>query len=255
MKIAILGAGAFGTALGGVLADNGYDIDYYDPKIEKENFSNVIKGAKYILLASPSEAVPHLLPHIPKSVPLIIATKGLFGNKQFSAFKDCMVISGPGFADDIKQGKQTYFTITDDRLLELFKADYIEFDKTTDVNGVLMCGALKNIYAIQAGYLGLKRDTLAWKEYIVNAVGEMKSILALNGAEASTVDSYCGISDLELTCGYPSRNFEYGDLLRQDTNYKPQKTVEGLSALKKVKRGDINVPDDAFIMKDLMERL
>ena len=38
MKIAILGAGAFGTALGGILADNGYDIDYYDPKIEKENF-------------------------------------------------------------------------------------------------------------------------------------------------------------------------------------------------------------------------
>ena len=83
----------------------------------------------------------------------------------------------------------------------------------------------------------------------------MKSILALNSAEASTVDLYCGISDLELTCGYPSRNYEYGDLLRQDINYKPQKTVEGLSALKRVKRGDINVPDDAFIMKDLMERL
>lgn len=255
MKIAILGAGAFGTALGGILADNGYDIDYYDPKIEKENFSSVIEGAKYILLVSPSEAVPHLLPHIPKSVPLIIATKGLFGNKQFLAFKDYMAVSGPGFADDIKQGKKTYFTITDERLLELFKADYIEFDKTTDVNGVLMCGALKNIYAIQAGYLGLKRDTLAWKEYIVNAAGEMKSILALNSAEASTVDLYCGISDLELTCGYPSRNYEYGDLLRQDINYKPQKTVEGLSALKRVKRGDINVPDDAFIMKDLMERL
>ena len=31
MKIAVLGAGAFGTALGGILADNGYDVDFYDP--------------------------------------------------------------------------------------------------------------------------------------------------------------------------------------------------------------------------------
>ena len=33
MKIAILGAGAFGTALGGILANKGYDVDYYDSKI------------------------------------------------------------------------------------------------------------------------------------------------------------------------------------------------------------------------------
>ena len=255
MKIAILGAGAFGTALGGILADNGYDIDYYDPKIEKENLSNVLDGAKYIILVSPSEAVSHLLPHLPKNVPLVIATKGLLGNKQFLQFKDYSVISGPGFADDIKQGKETYFTITDDRLEELFKAGYIEFDKTSDVNGVLMCGALKNVYAIQAGYLGLERDTLAWKKYIVSAVSEIRSILSLNYAEADTVSLYCGISDLELTCGYPSRNFEFGDLLRQDASYQPQKTVEGLSALKKIKRGEIKVPEDAFILKDLIERL
>ena len=48
MKIAILGAGAFGTALGGILADNGYDIDYYDPKIEKESLSQVLENAKII---------------------------------------------------------------------------------------------------------------------------------------------------------------------------------------------------------------
>ena len=38
MKIAILGAGAFGTALGGILADKGYDIDYYDSRVETENW-------------------------------------------------------------------------------------------------------------------------------------------------------------------------------------------------------------------------
>ena len=254
MKIAILGAGAFGTALGGILADNGYDIDYYDSKIEKDNLSSVMNGAEYILLVVPSDATPYLLPHIPKDIPLIIATKGLLGDKQFSKFKDYMVISGPGFADDIKVGKSTYFTVTDKRLKDLFGADYIRFDETDDINGVLICGALKNVYAIQAGYLGLERDTLAWKEYIVSAVNEIREILVLNGSEANTVSLFCGIADLELTCGYPSRNFEYGDLLRQRPHYKPEKTVEGLAAMKRIKRGELKVPDDAVILKSMLER-
>ena len=254
MKIAILGAGAFGTALGGILADNGYDIDYYDPKFEKENLSSVLDGAAYILLASPSSAAPYLLPHLPKDVPMIIATKGFLNDKQFLTFDDYMVISGPGFADDIKAGKNTYFTITDKKLKDLFGADYISFDYTNDTCGVLMCGALKNIYAIQAGILGLKRNSLSWKEYIINASSEIKTILSFNGASEKTMDLYCGIFDLELTCGYPSRNYEYGDLLRRDNSYIPVKTVEGLAALKRIKRGEIKVPDDAFIIKNLMER-
>ncbi|MBR2998668.1 glycerol-3-phosphate dehydrogenase, partial [Candidatus Saccharibacteria bacterium] len=63
MKIAILGAGAFGTALGGVLADNGYDIDYYDVYKEKERLSDAVKEAKFILLSVPSVVTPHMLPH------------------------------------------------------------------------------------------------------------------------------------------------------------------------------------------------
>ena len=42
MKIAILGAGAFGTALGGILANKGLDIDYYDSKFEREKLSDVL---------------------------------------------------------------------------------------------------------------------------------------------------------------------------------------------------------------------
>ena len=254
MKIAILGAGAFGTALGGILADNGYDIDYYDSKIEKENMASVMDGSEYILLVTPSDTAPYLLPYVPKNIPLIIATKGLLGDKHFSEFDDYMVISGPGFADDIKAGKSTCFTVTNTRRKKLFEADYIRFDETDDVNGVLMCGALKNVYAIQAGYLGLERDTLNWKEYIVSAANEMREVLALNGADPDTVSLFCGIADLELTCGYPSRNFEYGDLLRKNSHYKPEKTVEGLAALKRIKRGELKVPDGATILKDMLER-
>ena len=63
MKIAVLGAGAFGTALGGILADKGYDIDYYDSRLEREKLSDVLADAKYIVLCVPSKAAPYLLPY------------------------------------------------------------------------------------------------------------------------------------------------------------------------------------------------
>ena len=51
MKIAILGAGAFGTALGGILAEKAYDIDYYDSRIERERLSDVIADSKFVVLS------------------------------------------------------------------------------------------------------------------------------------------------------------------------------------------------------------
>ena len=253
MKIAILGAGAFGTTLGGILADNGYDIDYYDPKIEKENLVEVLGGAKIILLVAPSFAVPYLLPHLPKDIPLIIATKGLLNCNLFDKFKDIMVLSGPGFADDIKSGEKTYLTSTDPRVDKLFAADFIEFDHTNDEKGVLMCGALKNIYAILAGLNNLKKDSELWREFIDTVSDEMRDVLAANGADPKTVVLYCGIGDLELTCDMPSRNYQYGQEFRKNPKAKPDKTVEGLTALAKIKRGEIILPDTAVKLKELME--
>lgn len=254
MKIAIIGAGAFGTALGGILADKGYDIDYYDPRIEKENLAKVLDGSKYVLLAVPSAAVPHVLPYLPEQIPLIVATKGILSDKTFAKFKDYMVLSGPGFADDIKAGKNTKLTATDQRVIELFGTDYLSFDYTDDEKGVLMCGALKNVYAILAGLLGLKRESEAWQQFVAEVLEEMRSILAYNGADAKTADLVCGIGDLKLTCGYPSRNYEFGDLLRGNPNYQPEKTVEGISALKKIKRGEIILPDNLPRLAELIRR-
>lgn len=254
MKIAIIGAGAFGTALGGVLADNGYDIDYYDSCSRDERLCDVLENAKFILLAVPSNSVPYVLPHLPNNIPLIVTTKGIFSKKVFDGFSDVMVLSGAGFAEGIKSHEPTFFTITDRRLEELFKADYLSFDYTDDVDGVLLCGSLKNIYAIEAGILNLKRDSKEWVVFIDEVSKEMKNILTLNGAKSDTVDLYCGVSDLKLTCGYPSRNYEYGEKYRVDHSYKPEKTVEGLSAIKKISQLSIKIPNDAVIIRRIMER-
>ena len=253
MKIAVLGAGAFGTALGGILADKGYDIDYYDSKVEQEKLADVLAGAKYIVLCVPSKAVPHLLPYLPKVKPLIVATKGILSDKTFDEFKGYMVLSGPGFADDIKAGKQTKLTATDKRIIELFGTDYLTFDSTEDKRGVLMCGALKNVYAIMAGLKGLEPDTVEHEKYLTEVSEEMQALLSANGASPDTVNLVCGKGDLRITCAYPSRNYEFGRILRENPEAQPEKTVEGVSALKRIKRGEIKVPETTTILRELMK--
>ena len=253
MKIAILGAGAFGTALGGILAEKAFDIDYYDTRIEQEKLSDVIEGSDYILVAVPSKSVPYVLPYLPKNIPLIIATKGILSSQTFRDFKDYMVLSGPGFADDIKAGKDTKLTASDKRVIKLFTTDYLTFDYSDDDNGVLMCGALKNVYAIEAGLRNLKRVSKEWNEYIIDVCKEMKLILKANGANQKTVDLVCGIGDLKLTCGYPSRNYEFGDKRRKNPKYRPEKTVEGFSALKRIMRREIVIPEGCPIMNQIIE--
>ena len=253
MKIAILGAGAFGTALGGILANKGYDIDYYDSKLEKEKLSDVLDKVAYMVLAVPSQAAPYLLPYLPKNKPLIVATKGFLDTHNFEDFTDYMVLSGPGFAVDIKAGKETHLTATDDRVIELFETDFLTFDFTHDRKGVLMCGALKNIYAILAGLLDLKAGTDLHEQYLTEVAEEMKALLSFNGGEAETVELACGKGDLRLTCDHPSRNYEFGQILRENPKARPEKTVEGLTALFKIKRGEIKVPDTAIKLKGLMK--
>ena len=253
MKIAVLGAGAFGTALGGVLADNGYDVDYYDPQIECEKLSDVVDGAKCIVMCVPSTAAPHVLPHLPHDIPLIVATKGILCDDMFDGFSDYMVLSGPGFAADIKMAKPTKLTATDDRIVELFGNEFLSFDRTSDRRGVLMCGALKNIYAILAGYLELEPGTKAHEEFLTEVAEEMQALLSANGADPNTVNLVCGKGDLRLTCDYPSRNYAYGRKLRREPGCVPNNTVEGLLTLKRIARGEIKVPDEAKYLHKIME--
>lgn len=252
MKVAILGAGVYGTALGGVLVEKGYSVDYHDPFLSSRTLSEVLEKAKMILMVVPSSAVERLLKELPKDLPLIVATKGIMNNEIFQDFKDVMILSGPGFADDIKAHKLTCLTVTDKRLIEMFGVDYLRFDETSDCKGVLMCGALKNVYAILAGYLNLSSDTPERTIFIDEATHEMGLILKANGAQAETAKLYCGRDDLELSCSEKSRNFEFGTKLKLNSKYQPEKTVEGLSVLERIQQGEIVIPAEAAHLKQLM---
>ncbi|MDO5451827.1 MAG: hypothetical protein Q4F56_01940 [Candidatus Saccharibacteria bacterium] len=251
MKIAMLGAGAYGAALGEVLVDNGYTVQYYDALTRQETLAEVLAGAEMMVLCVPSQAVPHLLPHLPKDLPMIVATKGILSDQPLAEFKDVMVLSGPGYADDIKAHKETHLTVTDGRIIKMFGTDYLDFDVTEDVRGVLMCGALKNVYAILAGLKALQPGTDEHQQFLDAAAGEMQTILAANGADPATVNCNCGRGDLKITCYYPSRNYEFGQKLWENPDYQPEKTVEGLSALKRIRRGEIELPENLPLLEEL----
>ncbi len=242
MKIAIMGAGAYGTALGNILTENGHMVKYYDPFVLETTLNEALDGAEMVLEVVPSMALVDTLKQLPKDKPLVVATKGILSDEIFNGFKKVMVLSGPGFADEIKARKETCLTLTDKTLEGLFKADYMRFDYTTDVKGVLMCGALKNVYAILAGYLGLLPGGEDYELFISEVLEEMRTLLSANGAQPQTVDLYCGIGDLRLTCDTPSRNYQYGLNLRDGGALPNNTTVEGLTALQSIRDGAIKVP-------------
>ena len=131
----------------------------------------------------------------------------------------------------------------------------MKFDTTNDKLGVLMCGALKNVYAIKAGLLKLKPNSKKKEDYIYDVVKEMALILDENLADLKTIKLACGMKDLILTCGINSRNYRFGVEYSMDSNCKTDQTVEGLSALRRIKRGDIIVPEKAVILREILKEL
>ena len=254
LKIAILGAGAYGMALGGVLAENEHQISYYDPMKFNISLDDALKRADAMLLAVPSNAVIELIKLLPKTRPLIVATKGFLSKEIFNEFDELMIISGPGFAEDIAKHRPTKLTTTDMRVINWMSTDYLTFDITSDVDGVLMCGALKNVYAILAGMRKLVPGFPEWKDYLKIAAEEMCMILEANGASPKTVALACGVGDLAATCTPKSRNFQYGEALARGTQSVSNDTLEGVETLKRIRDGGLKIPDDAVNLKEILEK-
>lgn len=241
MKITIFGAGAFGTALGKILEEKGHTLEYYDPvKYPEKGLTSTIEGSEAYLLAVPSAAAPKVLLFIPHDKPLICASKGFLTTASFKPFAKFSVLSGGAFAADLDKKAPCVLTATDPFIKQLFETDWLKFDETADKTGVLICGALKNIYAIGSGYWGLKYGTQDFDDFINSALTEMKIILQTNGADPRTVDLSCGLRDLVVTCASPtSRNYDFGVKLKNDPELgvKLQKgqvkmgTIEGVGTI------------------------
>ena len=262
MNITIFGAGAYGTALGETLTDNGHVVSYYDPiKYPEQSLYSVTSSAEVNILATPSNAIDKLVLFIPYEKPLICATKGFVSLQKFKDFRQFSVLSGAAFAANLIAKKPTVLTATSDIAAQIFANNWLTIERTNDTLGVLLCGSLKNIYAIGSGFRNLTPDMSEFTDYIRIAQSEIRLLLAANGADPSTFNLSCGLNDLILTCASAnSRNYRLGQQFRQDPNYAVQletgvarlsDTTEGYNALLALSTSGLQIPPEITLLREI----
>jgi len=129
--------------------------------------------------------------------------------------------SGPSFALEVAQGQPTAVTVAFDdpaiaaRIQTEFSSETLRLYTSTDVTGVELGGALKNVIAIAAGVaagVGLGHNTAA--ALITRGIAEITRLAVACGGRRETLAGLSGVGDLVLTCtGSLSRNRTVGQEL------------------------------------------
>lgn len=258
MKITFLGAGVFGTALAKIAEDNGHEIRFYDPyKYPEKTLSDTTNGSDLNIFTAPSSAADDILPNLDKDTPLICASKGFLSQKPFSDFKDFSALGGAGFAKDIKETEKVTFTTSSETAENIFSTENTHIEYTTDTLGIMLCGALKNIFAIGAGLYGETSSPAAPMSYLESAISEMQKILESNNANPETLRLSCGAADLVLSCTEKSRNFRFGRALKNgDFHPEENVTIEGLLVIESLnKYPNFIIPDSANLITDIINAI
>jgi glycerol-3-phosphate dehydrogenase (NAD(P)+) len=130
-------------------------------------------------------------------------------------------LSGPSFAYEVAQGQPTAVTVAYDdpaiaaRVRQEFSSESLRLYTSTDVPGVELGGALKNVIAIAAGItagVGLGYNSTA--ALITRGIAEITRLAVACGGRRETLAGLSGMGDLVLTCtGSLSRNRTVGQAL------------------------------------------
>src|SRR5271155_300541 len=207
-------------------------------------------AADAILIATPAQnlraATTVLAPHLSDATPLVACAKGIErGTHKFmtgviaeaAPSARAAILSGPGFADDVARGLPTAVTLaaSDEELAKnlvqaLGSATFRPYH-TTDVRGVEIGGAAKNVLAIAAGIaVGKKLGASAQAALITRGFSELARFGRAFGARGETLAGLSGLGDLILTCSTPqSRNFALGQALGRGEAAPRGKLAEGAS--------------------------
>jgi glycerol-3-phosphate dehydrogenase (NAD(P)+) len=204
--------------------------------------------ADILLIATPAqnlrEAVTALASHIGKAKPVIACAKGIErGSHQFMTEVIAeaapaaipAILSGPSFADDVARGFPTAVTLAakDEQLagslVQALGSSTFRPYHTTDVRGVEIGGAAKNVLAIAAGIVvGRKLGASAQAALTTRGFSELARFGRACGARTETLVGLSGLGDLILTCSsLQSRNFALGLALGRGEQPARGKLAEG----------------------------
>ncbi|MCB1918572.1 MAG: NAD(P)-dependent glycerol-3-phosphate dehydrogenase [Candidatus Competibacteraceae bacterium] len=191
-----------------------------------------VAGVDWVLIATPSHAyrvtLQHLHSVLPATVGLAWATKGLEpGSGRFlhevateilGEFWPVAVISGPSFAGEVARGLPTAVTVAAHsaeqarRVALLLHGSNVRAYTSTDIIGVELGGAIKNVLAIATGIAdGLGFGANARAALITRGLAEMTRLGLAVGGQRETFMGLAGVGDLVLTCtDDQSRNRRFG---------------------------------------------
>ena len=253
--IAVIGAGAWGTALALTCLRAGRNVMLWEhdaanaESLGNKRESLFLPGVpidtritlaadladaarmQAILLVVPAQAVRSaataLSPLLATGKPVVVCAKGIErGSRKFmtEVIAECApaaapaILSGPSFAADVARGLPTAVTLAarDAKLAAALaqaigSASFRPYH-STDVRGVEIGGATKNVLAIAAGVVaGRKLGASAAAALTTRGFAELARFGRAYGAKAETMMGLSGLGDLLLTCSSPqSRNFSFG---------------------------------------------
>jgi glycerol-3-phosphate dehydrogenase (NAD(P)+) len=276
MSIAILGAGAFGTALACTLdaaelwcrnpdqaayMQTGRENTARLPGVRLPTSLRVTSDiaqvqADIVLLAIPMQQTrsfveanrAHLAGRIlvacAKGVDLDLMIGPVGVIRTLLPQTGVALLTGPSFAEDIARGLPTALTLAcsdkalGHRLQERLSTPTLRLYRNSDVIGAELGGALKNVIAIAAGVtIGAGLGESARAALMARGYAEMQRLALSLGAQPATLAGLSGLGDLILTCGSEkSRNFRYGLALGQGLEFDRTTTVEGVATARAVAR-------------------
>jgi glycerol-3-phosphate dehydrogenase (NAD(P)+) len=186
-----------------------------------------------ILVATPAQASREMATQLaaaPGSASLVSCAKGIERGthafmtevlEQAAPKRPRSILSGPSFAADVAAGLPTALTLASDdeelarALCEALHGPTLRLYHSTDVRGVEIGGAAKNVLAIACGVAaGRELGASALAALTARGFAELRRLGEAFGARPSTLMGLSGLGDLVLTCSSPqSRNFAFGRAL------------------------------------------
>ncbi|BAW97606.1 NAD+ dependent glycerol-3-phosphate dehydrogenase [[Synechococcus] sp. NIES-970] len=234
--IAMLGSGAWGSALATLAAVNDHELRIWSRQGEL-SLQVAIAGADIIISAISMKGVADVAEQLkdlslPKETIIVTATKGLDPKttrtpsqiwQETFPENPVVVLSGPNLSKEIEAGlpAATVVASTDLEAAEtvqtVFASDCFRVYTNNDPLGTELGGTLKNVMAIAVGVCeGLKLGTNAKSALITRALPEMIRIGTHLGAQPETFLGLAGLGDMLATCTSPlSRNYRVGYGLAQ----------------------------------------
>jgi glycerol-3-phosphate dehydrogenase (NAD(P)+) len=284
VKVVVVGAGSWGTAFAALLADRGHDVllaardpeharaiaqtgrnPRYTPSADLSRVRATtvaeapVEDADLVVVAVPSRAFGAVVGALPGTEPLVSLTKGLdpaTGRRLSTLVEDrrVAVLSGPNMAEEVAAGLPGAAVVASEDeafALELQRAinsTTFRVYVNTDLIGVELCAAAKNVIALAAGGVdGLGLGDNAKAALITRGLAEMARLGEAAGAQPDTFAGLAGMGDLIVTCWHPTgRNRRAGELIARgaspdEAQRQIGQVVEGLTT--------------APVLRDLSRRL